>query len=528
MSISTTIGSYFSWASSCVASGVSRVTQAVSNSVDSVCRIGRSVLGREAISRISENIVEYVGYYAGEWVAAPMGKELGEKAGTVVGATIAVAGAYLVADQLADVTCSVVSGVCPKVKRALHTAVLVGVASSTLLTVYEPIVTTVSFSSGVVLESAAGFCGGAAAAFLGIKCFGSREVFWDSSDFFGTYPIKTLTSMIGTNRINYAFPVFECTYIEPIRDLVLGSLIYNARDLYHGAIDVKNGRFLDGTLPSSVVLLPKVVIDQSFELGIRATASPLTELGVREVENRAPFLVIRPFLKDSSKIFEKLLGEALLYCFDPNIAVAVPLKDLSQKGFFSLVVRGLNLHSLIMENCPSLLTSTGSFCEFMQRGADIGRQIPGMNLLRDGIKAYERFKKDPLMEVIEPFFALSDLHFKSFTPADIDFFTDEFMNHLSAAEIDFCGINLTPENYREKVKVFLESNLENIVKCMIAIIPSIVVPLNEGELRNFYTTVAQRTTSFYTPLLGVLAAQAISAFVTHQIEHSEFSVPNDQ
>lgn len=515
MSICTRITKYTGNALSALEAGVSWLCQSSLSGTGRIWKIGTSVLGKKAMLSIRENVAEFVAYYAGAELAAPYGKRVGSKAGAFAGATATAGLTIVTAHNVATYTQQYTTHLTRPIQHLISAAIITSIICCISNLTGESSQEIGAHVGGVLGEAIAYYGGGILAAFLAIKLTGSEEIFWQHSSKTRTYPVKTIVSMAGTAAINIRFPILQTRYVQPLTDLIIGSLIYNSLDLAETCIKIKQGKLLDGTLPKK---LPALGYLDAAQLINRSIDSIVCKDGVFAncfIPDLMPHL--RSFLKN--------LSNTHIHGKSPALDC---LKDLTAQKASEAIMRGTNLYFEILQYHPDILDHAETFASFLEAIPSVLEQPLQSNLLQN----YSAFRNHLLTQLFEK---LTGTHFGPNLPSNlpkiprfitsehIDYLTEKYMKQVQSLEEASLGFPLSGEREREKIHAFLESHLENIVKCILLCTPIATIPLQDQEIRNFYTNLSEILAYHYTSVLGSTLSAGITAFLKHQASNSDLA-----
>jgi len=521
MSICTRINRDIGRALSTAGAGASRAYRFSSACAKRILKIGTSVLGKKTVLSIRENVAEFIAYYVGAELAAPYGKKVGSQAGAFVG-TAATAGLALVAvNNTASYLKQRTAHLSRPARHLISAAMLISIICCISDLTGESFQEVGSRIGGLLGETIAYYGGGILAAFLAIKLTGSEEILWQHSSKIRTYPIKTIVSMAGVAVINERFPILQTRYVQPVTDLIIGSLIYNSLDLFEAYLKMREGRLLDGAFP-------KALPDPGyFDAALKPASHQLVDVSVGSMVCRdSAFLT--SLLSDLTPLLQSSLKD-LCDSYIPSQSPSFDqLRHLTAQKASEAIMRGVNLYLEILELHPDILNHAGTAANFLERAASVLDQP----LQSDPLQRYSAFRKHLLTQLFEELTNVklgpdlpSDLPKipRFITPQHIDFLTERCMEQIQSTEEATFGFSLSGEKEQRKLHAFLERHLENIVKCIILCAPATPVPFQDREARNFYANLMGILANHYNSVLGPTLSSGIADFFKHQASHSDLA-----
>jgi hypothetical protein len=486
-----------------------------------VKRVANTILGREAIRTLAENVAEGLGYYGGSKICAPLGKELGR----------AVIGAAALATSIGVSTLTgwnVAKWVYANTK-SLNSSIARG--SLCILTFsalfYFTYIASIDirrwaeFSGGTAGEFIADIGGGTLVAFKAMRYFNTTEVLWGPNIAY-TYLFKSLQSMAVCALANYCEILPSGTISSPLANLLLGSLSYNALDIARFARSAMKGTLLKG-LPTKIpgFSIPELIMSaQQFQSGAARPMIPKEVLTCQsifsQVINHPLFsqalqkIILLASMRNPSK---KLLLTNMTRLIAAYNAANVSTNLIGQ-GSSITVIRTLNLYFHLLKTHPELLDDPDQnspqlqkviFEELIRLGTVVGVHPSQLNALKSLFFSPQGlFRKDLVSnEVVETM-------------------AKYLVDSISTAEKKTIFFKLSSEQQQEKAKKKIAKQLKWIFRLapLVTSISFIIPSCTQDELVEFYKNLNLFICDYYQHVVGERGANFVRSALDYQITHS--------
>jgi hypothetical protein len=447
-----------------------------------IMKIAKSYVGRSLINCINENTWECAGYYIAAEDFAELGGSLGSKSFQASGAVLG----GMAAVKLTQKSCALLDRV-PYLQN--HTKTRRFAKALAASSIGAGCVAYMQSAGFGILRNVGQFIGfnstyyaaGILGAYACIKLCGSEEVLWDENRIAGTYPFKTIQSMILVEAadqmgwIPKSFPLNFCV------GQVFGSLFYHPIDAVPYIKKLIAGEGLNG--------LPKLRLNFLNEQQIRNFLGNIIEqAGINPNDLFAQHPAIEQIFRPDS------------------------VEHLSQQTT-KLLQKTVNLFHFFETNYPN----------YLKRLDQYYTNQPNAFLRQDQVEGCLNFLL--AQQIIRPADFLLLRNFFAQDPSsnvNVEYLTDLLFDKMKQTEEKIIGFPWIKQGdilqSKEKLRFFIKS--------MVRLLPLALVsnPLETDEQlnRKFYLNAVDFGSKYYSISIPNMILKPIQKFLKHQIRNSDF------